>query len=92
MRVMNKILDSFVLVLLLPASCKLFLSSCLQKRVNRAFETMFETGVDEMSWDDTVRKGLVKQERGERSDLQIYMYMRREKKKDYKLLVVIGVS
>ena len=26
-----------------------------QKRINRAFETMFETGVDEMSWDDTVR-------------------------------------
>jgi hypothetical protein len=25
-----------------------------QKRVNREFETMFETGVDEMSWDDTV--------------------------------------
>lgn len=25
-----------------------------QKRVNRDYETMFETGVDEMSWDDTV--------------------------------------
>ena len=23
--------------------------------MNRSFETMFETGVDEMSWDDTVR-------------------------------------
>lgn len=26
-----------------------------QKRVNFEFEKMFETGVDEMSWDDTVR-------------------------------------
>lgn len=28
----------------------------MQKRVNRHFEIMFETGVDEMSWDDTVSK------------------------------------
>ena len=27
----------------------------MQKRVNRHFEALFETGVDEMSWDDTVR-------------------------------------
>ncbi len=26
----------------------------LQERVNKDFEIMFETGVDEMSWDDTV--------------------------------------
>lgn len=26
----------------------------LQERVDRSFETLFETGVDEMSWDDTV--------------------------------------
>ena len=26
----------------------------LQKRVNKGFEIMFETGVDEMAWDDTV--------------------------------------
>lgn len=26
----------------------------IQERVNMEFETMFETGVDEMSWDDTV--------------------------------------
>ena len=26
----------------------------LQKRVNKRFEVMFETGVDEMAWDDTV--------------------------------------
>ena len=26
----------------------------IQKRINRHFEIMFETGVDEMSWDDTV--------------------------------------
>ena len=26
-----------------------------EDRVNYAFETLFETGVDEMSWDDTVR-------------------------------------
>ena len=25
-----------------------------QERVNRDLETIFETGVDEMSWDDTV--------------------------------------
>lgn len=25
----------------------------LQKRVNREYELLFETGVDEMSWDDT---------------------------------------
>ena len=25
-----------------------------QKRVNKDFEIMFETGVDEMAWDDTV--------------------------------------
>ena len=27
-----------------------------QERVDRDLETMFETGVDEMSWDDTVSK------------------------------------
>ena len=32
-----------------------FRSFSSQKRINRPFETMFETGVDEMSWDDTVR-------------------------------------
>lgn len=32
---------------------KLILSGLLKKRVNLEFETMFETGVDEMSWDDT---------------------------------------
>ncbi len=26
-----------------------------EERVNFEFETLFETGVDEMSWDDTVR-------------------------------------
>ena len=26
----------------------------VQERINFEFETMFETGVDEMSWDDTV--------------------------------------
>ena len=37
--------------------------------MNRSFETMFETGVDEMSWDDTVRfEGARKRrERGERA-------------------------
>lgn len=30
-------------------------ASSLQERVNPEFEVMFETGVDEMSWDDTVR-------------------------------------
>ena len=28
----------------------------VQERVNLTFETMFETGVDEMSWDDTVSR------------------------------------
>ncbi|XP_063412850.1 uncharacterized protein LOC134695502 isoform X1 [Mytilus trossulus] len=32
---------------------KLVLSGLLKERVNLEFETMFETGVDEMSWDDT---------------------------------------
>ncbi|XP_033758124.1 LOW QUALITY PROTEIN: ergothioneine biosynthesis protein 1-like [Pecten maximus] len=32
---------------------KLILAGLLEKRVNMEFETMFETGVDEMSWDDT---------------------------------------
>ena len=26
----------------------------IQERINFHFETLFETGVDEMSWDDTV--------------------------------------
>ncbi|XP_050402624.1 uncharacterized protein LOC126818955 [Patella vulgata] len=32
---------------------KLMLARLLKERVNIEFETMFETGVDEMSWDDT---------------------------------------
>ncbi|KAL8572528.1 hypothetical protein ACOMHN_019567 [Nucella lapillus] len=32
---------------------KLILAGLLKERVNTLFETMFETGVDEMSWDDT---------------------------------------
>ncbi|XP_064604807.1 uncharacterized protein LOC135470036 [Liolophura sinensis] len=32
---------------------KLILAGLLEERVNLEFETMFETGVDEMSWDDT---------------------------------------
>ncbi|XP_076463054.1 uncharacterized protein LOC143295308 [Babylonia areolata] len=32
---------------------KLLLAGLLKERVNTTFETMFETGVDEMSWDDT---------------------------------------
>ncbi|ESO92928.1 hypothetical protein LOTGIDRAFT_239568 [Lottia gigantea] len=32
---------------------KLVLAGLLKTRVNLEFETMFETGVDEMSWDDT---------------------------------------
>ena len=32
-----------------------------QERVNFDFETMFETGVDEMSWDDTVSIQVIKQ-------------------------------
>ncbi|XP_071117341.1 uncharacterized protein [Haliotis cracherodii] len=32
---------------------KLLLASFIKSRVNFEFETMFETGVDEMSWDDT---------------------------------------
>nr|QTC10020.1 conA [Conus imperialis] len=32
---------------------KLLLAGLLKERVNATFETMFETGVDEMSWDDT---------------------------------------
>lgn len=35
---------------------KMMLAGLIDKRVNRDFETMFETGVDEMSWDDTVRE------------------------------------
>ena len=27
---------------------------CLEERINFEYETLFETGVDEMSWDDTV--------------------------------------
>lgn len=34
---------------------KLIYPIILQKRVNKEYEIMFETGVDEMSWDDTVR-------------------------------------
>ena len=30
----------------------------VQKRVDGKFETMFETGVNELSWDDTVSKHL----------------------------------
>ena len=37
----------------------LFLS--LQKRVNKGFEIMFETGVDEMAWDDTVSDLIIEQ-------------------------------
>ncbi|GFO10818.1 5-histidylcysteine sulfoxide synthase [Plakobranchus ocellatus] len=32
---------------------KLVLAGLIKERVNLEFETMFETGVDEMSWDDT---------------------------------------
>ncbi|XP_019854503.1 PREDICTED: ergothioneine biosynthesis protein 1-like isoform X1 [Amphimedon queenslandica] len=32
---------------------KLLLAGLIKERVNRSFEKMFETGVDEMSWDDT---------------------------------------
>lgn len=32
---------------------KLMLAGLIQERVNLEFETLFETGVDEMSWDDT---------------------------------------
>eukprot|EP00731_Ephydatia_muelleri_P018195 Em0011g235a len=32
---------------------KLLLAGLITKRVHRTFEAMFETGVDEMSWDDT---------------------------------------
>lgn len=32
---------------------KLMLAGLIKERVNLDFETMFETGVDEMSWDDT---------------------------------------
>jgi len=32
---------------------KLILAGLLKKRVNREYELLFETGVDEMSWDDT---------------------------------------
>ncbi|XP_041360130.1 ergothioneine biosynthesis protein 1-like isoform X1 [Gigantopelta aegis] len=32
---------------------KLMLAGMLKERINLQFETMFETGVDEMSWDDT---------------------------------------
>ncbi|CAK8675649.1 unnamed protein product [Clavelina lepadiformis] len=32
---------------------KLILADLIQERVNENFEAMFETGVDEMSWDDT---------------------------------------
>uniref|UniRef100_A0A0B7B1Y1 Sulfatase-modifying factor enzyme domain-containing protein n=1 Tax=Arion vulgaris TaxID=1028688 RepID=A0A0B7B1Y1_9EUPU len=32
---------------------KLILAGLIKNRVNLEFETMFETGVDEMSWDDT---------------------------------------
>ena len=34
--------------------------------MNRSFETMFETGVDEMSWDDTVRFAVGRRGREER--------------------------
>ncbi|XP_063962485.1 uncharacterized protein LOC135155919 [Lytechinus pictus] len=33
---------------------KLMLAGLIEERVNFEYETMFETGVDEMSWDDTV--------------------------------------
>lgn len=33
---------------------KLILTGLIKNRVNFEFETLFETGVDEMSWDDTV--------------------------------------
>ncbi|XP_072040872.1 LOW QUALITY PROTEIN: uncharacterized protein [Amphiura filiformis] len=32
---------------------KLLLAGLIKERINLEFETMFETGVDEMSWDDT---------------------------------------
>ncbi|CAI9726561.1 Hypothetical predicted protein [Octopus vulgaris] len=35
---------------------KLMLSELLTKRINAEFETIFETGVDEMFWDDTVNQ------------------------------------
>ena len=38
-----------------------FCSFQSKDRVNLTFETMFETGVDEMSWDDVVRPRRVKQ-------------------------------
>ena len=33
----------------------------LQKRVNKEFEIIFETGVDEMAWDDTVSDLVINQ-------------------------------
>ncbi|XP_014781841.1 uncharacterized protein LOC106877452 [Octopus bimaculoides] len=35
---------------------KLMLADLLTKRINAEFETIFETGVDEMFWDDTVNQ------------------------------------
>ena len=37
---------------------KMMLAGLVDRRLNPDFETMFETGVDEQSWDDTVRYGL----------------------------------
>lgn len=47
----------------------MYRSSSMQKRVNRHFEIMFETGVDEMSWDDTVSKRVRSGGRGQEREL-----------------------
>ena len=38
---------------------KMMLAGLIKERVNPTFEALFETGVDEMSWDDTVRFSFV---------------------------------
>jgi hypothetical protein len=37
----------------------MMLAGLIKERVNPTFEALFETGVDEMSWDDTVRASLL---------------------------------
>lgn len=54
--VIKKGISACSLSLLILVNNSIYLKYCyFQERVNLEFETMFETGVDEMSWDDTVR-------------------------------------
>ena len=54
-----------------------------QERINFEYEKLFETGVDEMSWDDTVC-GMLKMQKSETDTIKSHPAQRHQTRKEHK--------